>query len=309
MTPRAWLGLGLALGALGCNVLTPPVARTVNGVTTEGRFIEPDAYALYAQAALREARGQWSDALATYERALEIDGRGPELRTRIGALACRLRQDALADRAFAEAERLDPEYGPLWFELSQCHRARGALEAAQDAALKAVRLDPERYEATLLAADMSEQRGNTQLAWQLRDALLTHAPRSIQALRAIAAAAARSSDPGRKARVTEALAALERQPTTSAAPGTDGALRALTQGNLPAAKQAAARLLGADPSNGDALIVALCVADLEQDHAGFDALLASATDPTTLPSAQALKVLASLLGRRVSATAGRALQP
>src|SRR6185503_18011751 len=127
------LGL-LALGVLGCNVLTPPVARTVGGVTTEGRFIEPDAYALYAQAALREARGQWSDALATYQRALEIDDHGPELRTRIGAVACRLREDALADRSFAEAQRLDSDYGPLWFELAQCRKARGALAAAQSAA-------------------------------------------------------------------------------------------------------------------------------------------------------------------------------
>jgi len=44
------------------------VVRSVDGVTNEGRFIEPDAYALYAVAALREARGQWNEALSLYQR-------------------------------------------------------------------------------------------------------------------------------------------------------------------------------------------------------------------------------------------------
>ena len=153
----AYLAGALSLaGTLGCNALMPPVARRVDGVTSDGRFIEPEAYALYAIAALRGARGQWNEALRAYQQALDVDGRGPELRTRIGAVACKLHQDTLADQAFAAAARADAAYGPLWFELSLCKKARGDLAFAERAALEAVRLDPERFEASLLAADLAE---------------------------------------------------------------------------------------------------------------------------------------------------------
>ncbi|HYQ18374.1 MAG TPA: tetratricopeptide repeat protein, partial [Polyangiaceae bacterium] len=152
---RAPFGLGLLLVSAACSVLEPPVARNVDGVVTEGRFIEPDAYALYAVASLREARGQWREALDLYQRAFDVDGRGPELRTRIGAVACKLRQDKLADRHFAAAARETPDYGPLWFELARCRQSRADYAGAQSAALEAVRLDPERFEASLLAADIA----------------------------------------------------------------------------------------------------------------------------------------------------------
>ena len=55
---RALIGLVVAASLAGCGVLSPPVVRTVDGVSSEGRFIEPDAYALYAVAALREAHSR-----------------------------------------------------------------------------------------------------------------------------------------------------------------------------------------------------------------------------------------------------------
>ncbi|HEY6081297.1 MAG TPA: tetratricopeptide repeat protein, partial [Polyangiaceae bacterium] len=192
---RGALGFILGVGSLlACNVLSPPVSRTVDGVTTEGRFIEPDAYAIYAVAALREARGQWREALELYEHAFDIDDRGPEIRTRIGAVACKLREERRADRAFSAAQEADPEYGPLWYELALCHKARGKLADAERAALAAVRLDPERFEASLLAAELAALRGDVAAAWRLRDALATHAPRSLSVQRALLDAARRAGD-------------------------------------------------------------------------------------------------------------------
>jgi tetratricopeptide (TPR) repeat protein len=304
---HGWL---VALVALGCNVLEPPVVRSVDGVATEGRFIEPDAYALYAVAALREARGQWADALATYQQALDIDGRGAELRTRLGAVACKLRRDALADQYFAEAERAASDYGPFWFELAQCQQSRGKLAAAQVAALEGIRLDPERFEVSLLAADIAEQRGEHALAWQLRDALATHAPDSIAVWRRIALAASKSGDSARRLRAEARLAELaSRHPNASREPVLTRALAALAQGDVTTAKREAERLLGADPGNGDALVIALAVADLEQDHATFDALLATPRAGGTPVSAEVRQLLGALLGRRVSAQAAQLLQP
>jgi tetratricopeptide (TPR) repeat protein len=301
--------VGLA-GTLGCNALMPPVARRVDGVTSDGRFIEPDAYALFAIAALHEARGEWSEALALYQRALDVDGRGPELRTRIGAVACRLHKKGLADEAFAAAERADAAYGPLWFELAQCKKARGDLSFAERAALEAVRLDPERFEASLLAADLAELRGDRALAWQLRDGLVTHLPDSPAVQRAVWAAAKRGRDPARAARAQAAVTRLEaRRGAGSASVGTAQALDALRRGDIATAKLGAEQRLGAEPSNADALVVALVVADLQQDHAAFSALLEGSTGVGTPASPEALSALGALLGRRVSAQAAQLVQP
>ena len=301
----------LSLSALlSCGVLEPPVTRQVDGVVSEGRFIEPEAYALYAVAALREARGQWREALDLYQRALDVDGRGPELRTRIGAVACKLRQTKVADSAFAAASRVAPDYGPLWFELAQCRKSRADLPGALRAALEAVRLDPERHEASLLAADLAELRGDRTLAWQLRDGLATHAPGSLIAQRGLLAAAERNHDAARTARARAALGELSaRTGSATATRSTAAAVAALQRGELTQAKLEATRIFDADPSNGDALLIALTVADLEQDHPSFEALLERSSDTATAVSPELLGALAELLARRVSLDAARLVQP
>jgi tetratricopeptide (TPR) repeat protein len=300
------LGLGAPAGNLACGSLSPSVARTVDGVTTEGRFIEPDAYALYSVAALREARGQWREALQLYERALEVDSDGPEIRTRIAAVACKLRQHQLADQAFAAALRQDDEYGPGWFELAQCRRTRGDLAGAESAALRALELDPERHEASLILAEILEQRGDRAGAWRMRDALGTHAPQSLAVQRQLLSAALRAGDKSRTERAQRALAGLsQRQASHSAQRGVSGALEALARGDVTTARREAELLLGADPGNGDALVIALSAADLEQDHAAFARLLARAGEPGKPASPAVLGALEALLARRVSAQAGR----
>ena len=304
--------LWLALAALtpGCGSFAPPVARMVNGVTSEGRFIEPDAYALYAVAALREARGQWREALELYQRALDLDGAGPEIRTRIAAVACKLRQQSLADGAFAQALAQDREYGPAWFELALCRKSRSDLAGAESAALKALELDPDRHEASLLAADLAELRGDKGNAWRLRDALGTHAPESPQVQRNLLAAAQRAGEKARAARAQEALDKLNRHAAAVPVPrGVAGALEALRRGDVTAARREAELVLGADPGNGDALVVALAAADLDQDHAGFTRLLQLAAEPGKPASPELLSTLEALLARRVSAQAGQLVRP
>jgi Tfp pilus assembly protein PilF len=294
---------------LGCAALTPPVARTVDGVTTEGRFIEPNAYALYAVAALREAHGRYRDALALYQQALELDSRGPEIRTRVAAVACKLRERALADKAFERALDSDPEYGPAWFELALCRKSRADSAGAASAAERALELDPERYETSLLAAELAELRGDHARAWRLRDALATHAPNSLQVQRAVLDAAKRGGHQARAVRAERALARLARPQATPRAPdGVARALEALARGNVAEARRQAEQVLGADPSNGDALVLALSTADLEQDHAGFARLLQASREPGRPASPAVLETLEGLLARRISAQAAQLLK-
>jgi tetratricopeptide (TPR) repeat protein len=293
-----------ALFALGCGALEPPVLRSVDGVTTEGRFIEADAYALYAVAAMQETKGQLPEALELYQRALGLDHRSPELRTRIGAVACKLRQKRISDRAFSTALELDREYGPAWFELALCRKARGDLPGALSAALQAVELDPERYEASLLAADLEELRGDRANAWRFRDALATHAPDSLLVQRALLRAAGRAGEAGRAARAQRRISELTQgAETLTTADGTELAVAALARGDVDAARQLAERALGADPSNGDALLLALTCADLAQDPARFARLLGHADSMGTPISERLRSLLEALLARRVGVRA------
>jgi tetratricopeptide (TPR) repeat protein len=307
-TLRSTPCLLLALVLAGCGVLTPPVARTVDGVTSEGRFIEPEAYALYSVAALREAHGEYREALELYQRALRLDRAGPEIRTRIAAVACKLREHQLADESFDAALARDPEYGPAWFELALCRKARADLPGAARAAERALELDPERYETSLLAADMAEKLGDHARAWQLRDALITHAPGSLQAQRAVLDAAKRTKHHARAARAQQALDRLRRPEGRAPERGVAFALRALARGEVAAARREAELLLGADPGNGDALVLALSAADLEQDHSGFARLLTTASEPGRPASPAVLEALEALLARRVSAQAAQLLK-
>lgn len=302
--------VGLAGAAqLGCGALTPPVARTVDGVTSEGRFIEPNAYALYAVAALREAHGKYRDALALYQQALELDGRGPEIRTRVAAIACKLRERALADEAFSRALDSDADYGPAWFELALCRKSRADLAGAASAAERALELDPERYETSLLAAELAELRGNHARAWLLRDALATHAADSLQVQRAVLDAAKRAGHRARAGRAEQALARLARPQAERRAPdGVALALEALARGDVTAARREAEQVLGADPSNGDALVLALSTADLQQDHMGFARLLHGSSEPGRPASPAVLGALEALLARRISAQAAQLLK-
>ena len=306
---RALCRLLAAATLSGCGVLTPPVTRTVDGVTSEGRFIEPDAYALYAVAALREASGKWHEALELYQRALELDRQGPEIRTRIAAVACKLRSWSIADGAFASALAKDAEYGPAWFELALCRKARADLSGAQSAALRALELDPERYETSLLAAELAELRGDHAAAWRLRDGLATHAPQSLQVQRAVLHAAERAGQRARAERARQALAALTRdEAQRPAALGVARALEELGRGDVTAARREAELVLSADRSSGDALVIALTAADLAQDHAGFARLLQESAEPGKPASPAVLDALAELLARRVSAQAAQAVR-
>jgi hypothetical protein len=87
------------------------------------------------------------------------------------------------------------------------------------------------------------------------------------------------------------------------------ALEALARGDVAEARRQAEQVLGADPSNGDALVLALSTADLQQDHAGFARLLHGSSEPGRPASPAVLEALEALLARRVSAQAAQLLKP
>jgi hypothetical protein len=131
----------------------------------------------------------------------------------------------------------------------------------------------------------------------------------MSAQQAVLSAATRAKDAARAERAREKLAALHRRTAGEPVPrGIPGALHALNRGDVTTAARLAEQLLGADPNNGDALVIALCAADLQQDHAAFARLLERAREPGGAASPQVMVILEALLARRVSAQAAQLLR-
>ncbi len=330
-------GLAIALAA-GC--ASSGVVRVVDGRPVEGRFVSPRAYAYYARGASAEARGDLPDALRDYEAAVAED-EGADLWTRIGAVRCALlgaAGEGVID-AWRRAEVIDAAFEPLWRARARCELAAGHASSALVAAERALALDPEQVEASLVVADALAGVGRLEDARRLLGALLARSPTTTSAWRALRDLARRSGDAATLARATERLrTSAEHAPVVASERASERAAqvdRALVHGDLvtvrrlalaahqplaevavraaalarpAAARELAETVLAADPHEGSALIALAAAADLEGDSAALDrALSAPLRSPPSPPSPLARLVLTELIARRVGPAPARAI--
>lgn len=151
----------ICLGSLGC-ANSAATERIFDGRIVVGAYIEPAAYAAYAEGSYLEAQGRWPQAEQAYEKALEYDGDSPSIWTRLGALRCRERLSLALD-AFERAARAK-DYAPVWLERALCLERHGEAGQALAAAERAVQLDPLSSETNLLIADVYTRQGRPELA-------------------------------------------------------------------------------------------------------------------------------------------------
>jgi len=135
----------------GCAAPNRGVARRVEGVTVVTRRVDERALAAYARARGADARGARAEALAEYARVLELDPDSGEAWTRIGALRCESDLEG-ARAAFERAEALQPGAGPLLRARAECALARGDAAGALGDARRAVAVEPDSIEGTLIYA-------------------------------------------------------------------------------------------------------------------------------------------------------------
>jgi len=284
--------------------------RVVQGRIVEGRYIAPEAYAAVMHAELLAAQGQLKDAYAAYQEASDIAGYSAEIWTQLGALSCQLQRNDYRD-AFAHAEKLDPNYEPLWRERARCALNKGHLPRAVQTAQRATALDPDQPQNTELVARALARMQDSVAAAQWRNAfeLRRHLALPQEEAGAPTSVALTASHRTRTPSAIEQQAALERSLRAGNLAAarvvaqklrldpTELALRALQLGLPQMALEQAQLVLLANPLDSDARVAALTSADLLRDDARFLDLLAAPLRSSELrPGARA--ELIKLLARR-----------
>lgn len=281
------------------------VVRMAGGRETEGPFISPEAYAAYLEGTLAEAGGDRAAAKKAYERAIDEDPDNAAAWGRLGAVQCLISARA-ADKALEKAVSVDSRSFEAWLARAECDLARSDFARAAGAARRAVELSPESVEANGMLATALERSGKAAEARRVRLSLSLFVPVLQGAVRGDrpkptsadvdAALEAGDYDVARKAAMALGMTHAEL------------ALHAADRGQLAIAKSAASRALNAEPENGQALIAALVVADLEGDADAFRNLLRKRPGSLGLPDPLAARLFGELLSRRAGPEAAKAWQ-
>jgi tetratricopeptide (TPR) repeat protein len=303
MAARAsWLAslAACALGLLGCGA-TQTTQRVFHGNVVVGPYIEPEAYAAFAEGAYLEQRGDWDGAAAAYRRARARDPDSPGIAARLGAIACRTSLEAALDEF--QTSGIARDYAPAWAERARCLLAHRDSARALEAARRAVMLDKNNADANLSIAQIHREQGQPErartwlLAWALGDP-------GASAYRDSIAEQARLLGDNALALWIASLGRDASDDSSGAEPDTPRsprrlAQRAIAAGQLPAAAEHAAMALDADPADPNALVIALLAASLAPDEARFAELLARARASASPPEADVAAWMAELIRVRV----------
>jgi tetratricopeptide (TPR) repeat protein len=289
----------LALAACGPAATTE---RVFAGRAEVGPYIEPEAYAAFAEGVYLEEHGDREGALRAFRHAQSRDPDSPAIATRIGALLCPSDLAAALDEI--ETSGFARDYAPAWATRARCLHDHGNSDTALEAARRAVRLDPWNPDANLLVARIHRERAEPERAGAWLFGWLLSDPGASTYWRAIAEEAALSRDVS-VGELARALGPLSEGGAAGAEPaGPDPerpvtlATRAARQGQPALALEQAELALAANPRDADALVTALYAAALLGDDAALARLLANGRAGTA-PSPELAPLLGDVLRFRV----------
>ncbi|MEI9936802.1 MAG: tetratricopeptide repeat protein [Pseudomonadota bacterium] len=285
------LALALAL-CVSCAEGSSGVTRMASGVRYEGRFVNPEAYAAYLLGVVREARGQFGEALSAYLEAHAEDPDSPEIWARIGAVRCFSSEPkdgpAAARAALERGLKTDPTYYGNYLERARCAERAHDYRSALNDATAAVARCPDDEPTNLLVARLLQALGQSAQARAWLEAYRSYHAATVATDRALESAR------------RPAMGARAEAPSSGAAPSAarSGAFAELRSGRTERARQQAQTELEADPSNSDAWIATLVACDELHDDQCFEATMSRLQTPSLSPSSTALGYLRELLARR-----------
>ena len=210
----ALLGLSACSGSRGTE-------RVFDGHAVQGRYIQPEAYAAYAEGVYREEHGDFVGAEQAYRQALLRDGQSPEILTRLGVLACR--QSAPRALRLFERANANEEYAPAWTARALCLSSQRQSAAALESALHSVRLAPSAADANLLVARLYREQGQPELARAWLFAWLLLEPELGAGAGELQSETALLGDPQLSLLASETLKSHSEHADGGRAPGTRGA--------------------------------------------------------------------------------------
>jgi tetratricopeptide (TPR) repeat protein len=288
------------LGLLGCSS-AQSTQRLFHGHVEVGPYVEPEAYAAFAEGVYLEQQGDWAGAASAFRRARALDPDSPGIAARLGAIACRTSLEAALDEL--QTSGIARDYAPAWAERARCLLAHHDPSRALEAARRAVMLDPSNPDANLSIAQIHREQGQPErarawlFAWALGDP-------DAGAYRAAIAEQAQLLGDGALTLLMEQLGrrvADDPDADDAVAPSSPTRLAelAIVRGEPATAAEHAALALAADPGDADALVLALLAASLSSDEARFAELLVRARPSTTPPRPAIAAWMAELLRARV----------
>jgi arylsulfatase A-like enzyme/Flp pilus assembly protein TadD len=181
-------------------------AALLEEVVAEGR--EASATVLRELAQCERQSGRIERAAAVYERIIRDGAAVAEDFFRLGVCWHILGKEERAERAHAEAVRLDPRDLDAWIDLGQERLALARTGAAKDAFSAALRIDPRSIDALAgLAASAFDAGDYATAAARLREALAV-APDRPEILENLARVERRRGNPEEARRLEERLSSL-----------------------------------------------------------------------------------------------------
>jgi hypothetical protein len=271
--------------------------RVFDGHLVVGPYVEPEAYAAFAEGVYLEERGDPQGAMRAYRRAQDLDSDSPAIAARVGALLCKSHvEDGLAA---LETSGVARDYAPAWAERARCLHGHGRPEEALEAARRAVMLAPSHPDANLLAAQIYRERGEPDRARAWLLGWVTGDPGARAHREAIAEQARALGDEALASWVSSLSRDDAELPPEDLRGGAQGpaAAASLADATEPEASSAAPAVrdaaletrqraelaLQANPRDGGALVAALSAAWLAGDQSAFAALLRDASPASPPP--------------------------
>jgi len=146
------VGLYLTLGRLYLTAGEPAKTIDVLDVLLEAEPQFAQALALIAEA--HEAQGEWDDAAAAFERAVESNPRRMRYRRQLASALVSAGRSELAREVLLELVRVRPDDTSGWYLLSDLELELNDYDAAEAAARRVIELEPEGLRGAYLLSSV-----------------------------------------------------------------------------------------------------------------------------------------------------------
>ena len=167
-------------------------------------------------AVIRRAEGRLEQAETLLRDGLAMDPSNISARFNLALLLGAMEREGEQEKELERVLRLDPGFAKAWRSLGRLHEARGELDAAAEAFLEALQLEPEDTAALVFNLGVrSDEEAQFELARRLYRALLEVDPAYSKAAINLAAIESRQGNPQDALDVLDDV--LEREPENTAA--------------------------------------------------------------------------------------------